>query len=141
MEDNNNNSFLGQGWSFPPEFNPYTAEVDLVAEDQDILESLNILLSTNPGERIMLPQYGIGIRQAVFQTIDQSLVTYLEHIIRMGIVKFETRIELNAVNVDVADVNQGVLYITVDYTVRKTNTRSNMVYPFYLEEGTNIPKS
>lgn len=138
MTEDDNKSFLGRGWSFPPEFNPYSAEVEMVAEDKDIHESLQILLSTNPGERTMLPQYGIGIRQAVFEQLNQSLVTYLEHIIRMGIVKYETRIELLAVKVEEGDINSGVLYITIEYVVRLTNTRSNMVYPFYLEEGTNI---
>lgn len=131
-------SFLGTGWAFPPEFNKKANDVKLVSEEDDIRESLSILLSTSPGERIMQPSYGCGLRSMIFESISEGSVTELKDIVERAILFFEPRVTLNAVNVDTERVYDGVLEIILDYTVRATNSRSNMVYPFYFKEGTNI---
>jgi phage baseplate assembly protein W len=131
-------SFLGTGWAFPPEFNKKTNDVKLVSEEEDIQESLHILLSTSPGERIMQPSYGCGLRSMTFESLSESTVTELKDIVERAILFFEPRITLNAVRVDTERVYDGVLEIILDYTVKTTNSRSNMVYPFYFKEGTNI---
>ena len=131
-------SFLGTGWAFPPEFNKKTNDVKLVSEEEDIQESLHILLSTSPGERIMQPSYGCGLRSMTFESLSESTVTELKDIVERAILFFEPRITLNAVRVDTERLYDGVLEIILDYTVKTTNSRSNMVYPFYFKEGTNI---
>jgi phage baseplate assembly protein W len=132
------NSFLGLGWAFPPEFNKGAQGVKIVSESHDIQESLNILLSTFPGERVMQPTYGCELRTMVFETINESTVTALKDIIERAILFFEPRITLDEIHLETSAMEDGLLTILLEYTVRATNTRSNMVYPFYFNEGTGI---
>lgn len=131
-------SFLGEGWAFPPEFSKATKESKLIAEDDDIKESLYILLSTSPGERVMHPSYGCGIKSLVFDNVTESRITILKDMITKSILFFETRISLNSVDINTDQINDGVLLVNIFYTIRTTNNRSNMVYPYYFIEGTNI---
>lgn len=133
-----NNSFLGVGWAFPPEFNKGARDVKTVSESRDIQESLNILLSTFPGERVMQPTYGCELRTMVFETINESTITALKDIIERAILFFEPRITLDEIHLETDAMEHGLLTILLEYTVRETNTRSNMVYPFYFNEGTDI---
>lgn len=132
--------FLGVGWGFPPQFQRQAGqtEVKMVAEEEDIRESLMILLSTRPGERIMQPAYGCGLHSMVFETVNETTVTEIRDLIERAILFYEPRINLEAVEVEMEDVYEGRLDIRLDYTVRQTNTRSNMVYPFYFLEGTHV---
>lgn len=132
------NSFLGRGWSFPPEFNRQARQVTMVSREEDIRQSLIILFSTSPGERIMQPAYGCGLNAMVFETINESTVTEIKDIIERAVLFFEPRIILNAVELDDSQIYNGLLKIRLEYTVRSTNSRSNMVYPFYFREGTQI---
>ena len=131
-------SFLGTGWSFPPEFNGTTRDVQTVSKEDDIQQSLYILFSTTPGERVMQPSYGCDLRSMVFENITESAVTAIRDIIEKAVLFFEPRIDLNSVDLNTGQIKEGILNILVDYTIRATNTRSNMVYPFYFQEGTNI---
>ena len=131
-------SFLGTGWSFPPEFNGTSKDVRTVFAEDDIQQSLYILFSTTPGERVMQPGYGCDLRSMVFENITESTVTAIKDIIEKAVLFFEARIDLNFIDLDTGQIEQGILNILVDYTVRATNTRSNIVYPFYFQEGTNI---
>lgn len=132
------NTFLGTGWAFPPEFDKLTKENAMVSDEEDIKESLYILISTSPGERVMNPSYGCDIKSRVFDTVTQGMLTVLKDSLTKSILFFETRIKLNFIDIDTSDMTDGVLYITIDYTVRTTNNRSNMVYPYYFIEGTNV---
>jgi phage baseplate assembly protein W len=137
MANGSNSSFLGTGWGFPPEFEPRRKRVRLVSEDEDIRESLWILLSTNPGERVMLPAFGCGLRARVFDSVTESMITEVRDLVERAILFFEPRIILHSVEVLVRDALGGIIDINITYTVRTSNTRSNMVYPFYFLEATN----
>jgi phage baseplate assembly protein W len=132
--------FLGVGWGFPPQFQRQAGQIGakMVAEEEDIRESLLILLSTRPGERIMQPAYGCGLHAMVFETVNESTVTEIRDLIERAILFYEPRINLEGIEVEMQDVYEGRLDIRIDYTVRQTNTRSNMVYPFYFIEGTHV---
>ncbi|MGZ8218810.1 GPW/gp25 family protein [Methylomagnum sp.] len=132
------NSFLGRGWGFPPTFDAASSGVRMVEADADIRQSLGILFSTLPGERIMLPRYGCPLHALVFEGVNDTLVTQLETLLADAILYFEPRIRVDAINVSQHAHADGLLLIELDYTVIQTNTRSNMVYPFYLLEGTNV---
>ncbi len=129
--------FLGRGWSFPPRFNPRTQQAEMVSEVEDIEESLRILFSTDPGERVMLPAYGCGLRRMVFENFNEQALTSLKDMIRKAILFFEPRILLHRVDATMADALEGQLLIHVDYSIRTTNTRHNLVYPLYLHQATN----
>jgi phage baseplate assembly protein W len=134
-------SFLGTGWAFPPSFGHHAhgGGAVMADEEQDIHESINIILSTVPGERIMHPSFGCGIKAHVFDEINESMVTEMRDAIERAILFFEPRITVNLIAMDQSDAVAGRLDIRIDYTIRGTNTRSNMVYPFYFLEGTNVP--
>ena len=131
-------SFLGTGWSFPPEFSKVQKGVKMVSEDEDINESLRILLFTAPGERLMHPTYGCGLKSFVFENMSESTVVEIKDDIERAVLFFEPRISLNDVVVDDSKIYEGKVRIELDYTVRATNSRRNVVYPFYFREGTNI---
>ena len=130
-------SFLGTGWGFPPEFSRKEGAVRMVSGAQDIDESLRILLATVPHERIMQPAYGCGMKKHVFDTISETTLTLLKDAIERAVLHFEPRIDLDAVDVDERGAMEGVLVIHLHYTIRTTNSRSNLVYPFYFREATN----
>lgn len=131
-------SFLGSGWGFPPEFNKRSGAVRMVAGEEDIEESLRILMATKPRERVMQPDYGCGLKSLVFENIDSSSLTLIRDAIRRAVLFFEPRIDLDEIEIDEGRAYEGLLYIKLNYTVRATNSRSNLVYPFYFLEGTNI---
>lgn len=133
-------AFLGTGWSFPPEFHKHGGKVGLkaVSDEEDIRESLNILLSTMPGERIMQPDYGCRLKAMVFESINESTVTQISDVIERAILFFEPRITLDSIEVEADDLYEGRIDIKLAYTIRTTNTRSNIVYPFYFIEGSQV---
>lgn len=140
-QDMENSSFLGTGWSFPPEFNRAGKQNKMVSNEEDIRQSLTILLGTKPGERIMQPTFGCGIHKYVFENYDESLATVMKEAIRIAILYFETRIKLDGINIDQSQTFNGILLFEIEYTIKATNSRTNMVFPFYLLEGTNISEN
>lgn len=131
-------AFLGKGWKFPPEFRKGFSPTVLVQEEEDIREGLRILLSTRPGERVHRYDFGCGIHRFVQEEMTLTNQTLLKEVIRQAILLFEPRVTLNEIRFNMENAEEGVIYISLDYTVRRTNSRSNMVYPFYLREGTNL---
>lgn len=132
-----NSAFLGTGWAFPPRFSSTNQQVILSKAQEDIRQSLTILLSTAPGERIMHPDFGCKINRFMFAELTQTTLTEMEFEIRQAILLFESRIDLLTINL-IPDPMQGRLMIELEYLIVTTNTRDNMVYPFYLQEGTLI---
>ena len=132
------NSFLGTGWAFPPSFESRTGGATLVSAEEDIRQSLRILFGTRPGERVMQPTYGCDLKSMVFEEITDSTVTDIKDIIERAVLFFEVRITLHAVEIDESDWLDGVLRLVLDYTIRTTNTRSNLVFPLYLREGSGV---
>jgi len=129
-------SFLGKGWAFPPAFDRDEAGVEMVSARTDIRQSLYILLTTIPGERVMLPDYGCAIHDHVFDGVGETLYSYLRTHIEHAVLFYEPRIVLEKVDFHVGDFREGVLDITLVYTIIQTNTRNNLVIPYYLKEGT-----
>ncbi len=135
-----NNDFLGTGWSFPPTFSRLSYSVEMVSDEKDIHESLWVLFSTQLGERVMVPQYGSTLTQMVFRTLNTTLTTQLKNAVWQAILNWEPRITVDSIDVDVDSTSYGIALVGVAYTIRRTNTRSNMVYPFYYAEAT-IPSN
>jgi uncharacterized protein len=127
--------FLGTGWSFPPTFDNQSGAVVMVSEQTDVAQSLEILLSTRPGERIMHPRFGCNLDVLVFEPITTSLIAFVKEMIRTAILYYEPRISVDSINISTAEIHDGLVLIELNYTVLATNSRYNLVYPFYLEEG------
>jgi phage baseplate assembly protein W len=132
-------SFLGRGWSFPPAFSRGAAAVEMVSGPQDIQQSLQILLSTRPGERVMVAEYGCDLSRFVFENVTTTLLTRIADMVERAIILWEPRIRVDHVTTEVDPAEPALIQIDVAYTVRATNTRSNFVYPFYLREATIAP--
>ena len=131
-------SFLGTGWSFPPSFDTTTNSVLMTSDEADIQLSLNILLSTRKGERVMVPDYGCNLNEMLFEPMTTTFKTYIGEMIKTAILYYEPRIDLKSVQVDDSQETSGIILIIIDYSVSATNSRFNFVYPYYKNEGTEI---
>lgn len=133
-------SFLGRGWSFPPTFSKATRSVVLTADEEDIRKSLEILLSTSVGERFLQPGYGCNMEDYLFEPINATIETSMRLTVRNAILRYEPRIRLQGVRLDSSHITEGRVDIVVEYDIITTNSRFNLVYPFYLSEAnTKMP--
>ncbi len=133
-----NKAYLGTGWSFPPNFDKDSSTITMVSAEKDIEQSLEILLSTSLGERVMQPDYGCNLKDYQFESMDNSLIGFLKDLVERAILFYEPRIKLERVDITEAEsfeLIQGILRITVHYEIEGTNTRYNYVYDFYLREA------
>ena len=128
-------SFLGRGWSFPPTFADQGRGVRMAEAEEDIRQSLHVLLSTGLGERVLRPTFGWQRDALLFEPLSTSFATLVKREIETAILYFEPRIELNRVSFETLPDTGGRLDIRLNYPVRATNTRSNLVFPFYLDEA------
>ncbi|MCB0594632.1 MAG: GPW/gp25 family protein [Lewinellaceae bacterium] len=133
--DTTNAPFLGSGWQFPPEFSPGGADVAMASGIEDIVQSLEILLGTHLGERIMAEDYGSSLDEYLFEEIRPSVINEIREMITEAVLYYEARIELNQVDIDQSRAGEGLLQIRLDFTVVASNSRFNMVYPFYINEA------
>lgn len=128
--------FLGRGWSFPPRFEAGTV---LMSEDeQDIHESLQILFGTRPGERFLQPKFGLDMSELLFEPLSTTLRNLLEDRIRVALLVYEARIVVHELRVDDSRALEGLLLIALEYSVRSTNARFNLVYPYYLGDANEV---
>ena len=130
-----NKSYLGRGWAFPPRFIKEKG-VQMVSQEEDIEQSLHILFSTAPGQRIFRFDFGCPIDKWAFQDMGLTTRTLVADSIHQAILYYEPRISVEKVEVTIKGAEEGVLFIHVAYVIHQTNTRSNMVYPYYFKEGT-----
>lgn len=133
-------AFLGVGWGFPPSFSLIDAGVGMTAGEDDIRDSLRILFSTRPGERLMQPDYGCDLESMAFSTLTPQVEGEINEMLSRAILLWEPRIDLLDISLEEEPL-EGRLLITIDFLVRRTNTRSNLVYPFYLREATLSPQA
>jgi phage baseplate assembly protein W len=129
-------AFLGRGWKFPVGVNTASGRIAMSESEQDIRESIRIILATAPGERVMRPDFGCGIHDLVFSTISSATVGLFESRLREAIIKWEPRVEVLQVDISTREASNGKLEIQLTCRVRDTNSEFNMVFPFYLTEGT-----
>jgi uncharacterized protein len=129
-------AFLGRGWSFPPAFSRGGDDVEMVSNAEDIQQSLRILLGTTRGERVMQESFGCDLQALLFEEGDQWLMSRIERTVRDAISVHEPRITLEDVKITGQDVRAGTLSVSIRYMIRGTNSRFNMVFPFYLTEAT-----
>ena len=128
-------AFLGRGWAMPVALDPRTGLVATVAYEEDIRQSILIILETAPGERVMRPNFGCGIHELVFAAVDSTTLQRVRSTVEEALRRCEARIEVLGVNVDDAATSEGKLLVEVEYRVRKTNQLGNLVFPFYFREG------
>jgi phage baseplate assembly protein W len=98
----------------------------------DPKQAIELILGTAPGERPMRPEFGCGVHDFVFDSIDASTIGKMENAIRDALDHWEPRVVVETVEFDLSDVDEGRLMIDIGYRIRVTNTIRNLVYPFYV---------
>lgn len=134
--------FLGVGWGFPlaaklpPDTEKTKGKRIAVAEyEESVRQSIRIILSTSKGERVMRPDFGCGLFELVFEPNSAGTRGMAEHHVSEALLLWEPRIDVLQVKATASGDRDEILLISIDYRVRTTDNRFNMVYPFYLERG------
>ena len=127
-------AFLGVGWAFPPHVTP-DGRTASAAYEEDVRQAIVIIMSTNPGERVMRPDFGAGLNTFVFESLSATTLARVQVRVREALIAWEPRIDVLDVLVMPRGAPPNILSIEVAYRVRATNTLQNLVYPFYLQEG------
>jgi uncharacterized protein len=134
-------SFLGTGWGFPPTFRREWYGVEMLSGEEDIRSSIYIILQTLTGERVMLPNFGCNLQPYVFEPMNVPNIAMIEKIVKEALVYHEPRIIVDElVSTPHQDKEPAWLEINISYRIITTNTRYNYVFPFYMNEATNIEK-
>lgn len=133
MAAQDDKAFLGRGWSFPLRA-AADGEIAMAEAEEDIRQSIRIILGTNHGERVMRPGFGAGLQRLVFEPMNTATLALAKHRVEEALITWEPRIDSITVKVS-AEPDLGRLLIDVTYRMRSTNTFYNLVYPFYLLEG------
>jgi phage baseplate assembly protein W len=128
-----NKTFLGVGWSFP--VNTSGGQADMVRYEEDIRQSILIILLTNNGERVMRPTFGAGLNKFLFEPVNPTTLAALQTRVHDSLIDWEPRIDVLAVEVTPSPKSLSTVLIDISYRVRATNSVGNLVYPFYLGEG------
>ena len=128
-------AFLGVGWSFPVTPDVAAQDVARAEYEEDIRQAIRIILETNPGERVMRPDFGSGLLAMVFEPVNFTTRALVKQRVEQALVVWEPRIDVREVTVTVNGSARNRLDIDIGYQVRATNTFYNLVYPFYLQEG------
>ncbi len=135
MTDPQTLEFLGTGWSFPPEFGPNGSDVVMVSGLEDIRQSLDIILATGLRERLWHDDFGADLNAFLFEEIDQHLISQIKRRLGDALLYHEPRIAVQQIDITQSADEIGLLLINVIFSIPNTNSRYNMVYPFYINEG------
>lgn len=133
--------FLARGWSFPPAFDPFAGGAVMREAEEHIKQSIRLILSIMPGERPMVPDFGCNLLRYAFAPVDVTMATRIELEVQRALLRFEPRIVVDQVTAVPGDASgQRVIVITVAYTIRSTNRRDNVVFPYHCHESAGVPE-
>ena len=127
--------FMGRGWAYPFRIEPASGRIATAADEEDVRQSILIILKTAKGERVMRPDFGCGIHNLVFAAIDTALLAQVKRDVEDALRNYEARIAVTGVQARAGNLLDGQLIIEIDYRVRQTNQPGNLVFPFYFREG------
>lgn len=131
----NDRAFLGVGWHFPPEVDKATGRVRTAEYDDDIAEAIRLILLTRKGERVMRPDFGSLLHMFIFENDSLSTLSRLAQDVKSSLTLWEPRVK--DIEVDASAGDAGFINLSISYTVRTTNNPYNMVFPFYVKEGSH----
>ena len=131
-------AFLGRGFSFPPKVDPVTGKFIMCSGEEDIRQSIYMILMTRRNERAMMPDFGCNLHDYVYELPDDVSLSLLNSEVLSALTQWEPRIIDVALGIDASDILNGKLMLEISYTVRATNNPGNLVFPYYLYEGTGM---
>ncbi|HAA11563.1 MAG TPA: hypothetical protein DCE41_07630 [Cytophagales bacterium] len=129
--------FIGTGWSFPPAFGPQGAMVEMTSGEQEIYQSLEVLINTLLGERVLVQDFGCAVQNYVFEALTDTLLNEIRGNIKRALVLYESRVDFTQIQVTQDPDELGKVIISIEYTMPDSNSRYNLVYPYYLAEADN----
>jgi phage baseplate assembly protein W len=129
------NAFLGRGWKFPIQVDETTGQIMMSDSEEDISEAIRLIIGTNRGERVMRPDFGSNVHNFLFGLTDSTTLSLLESNVKDAIRNWEARVKDIEVEAVLDKAENGKLLINVKYVIRSTNNQYNLVFPFYIHEG------
>lgn len=132
MIENTSKTFLGSGLSFPLRVDAM-GRLELVSADQDIQQSIAIILGTRPGERVMRPEFGCDVSDLIFEPRDAILVGKIRSSVTRALARWEPRIEVIDVSPALDAESDGRVLVTIEYQIKATHDQRSIVYPFFIE--------
>jgi phage baseplate assembly protein W len=127
-------AFLGVGWAFPVSLEP-DGQIAMASYEDDVAQAIRIILGTNPGERLMRPDFGAGLNAFVFEPLNTTTIEMLKKQVGDALVDWEPRIDVQQLSVTMDPDQRNKLALNITYRVRASNSLSNLVYPFFFQEG------
>ena len=131
MENNQNKIVLGTGLAFPVQTNA-RGEIELVSGEKDIQQSIQIILGTRPGERVMRPTFGCRVHDLLFEPRDATTSSLIKKYVEDALSFWEPRIQILAVSTSISDEMDGAILVEIDYQIKATHDTRSIVYPFFL---------
>jgi len=131
MSSDNQKTILGTGLAFPIQTNP-RGEIQLVSSDLDITQSIQIILGTHPGERVMRPTFGCRVHEMMFEPRDATTMSLIKKYVDEALQLWEPRIQVFAINTQSSDEQDGAIFVEIEYQVKATHDTRSIVYPFFL---------
>lgn len=128
------NAFLGNGWKFPVMADKVTGDIKECSYEDNIRESIYLIVMTKKGERVMRPDFGCDIHQYMFASLDYTTLTMMKHAVKEALLKWEPRITDVGIEINDRIQEENAVQIKITYRVRTTNNPFNLIFPFYLEE-------
>jgi phage baseplate assembly protein W len=122
--------FIGTGWAFPMAVNA-TGGIAMARREHELEQAMRLILSTYPGERPMRPEFGCRLRDFVFESATDETGARLAYEVRQSLIRWEARVDIQAVDVVPDPIDRNLLFIDIKYAVKSTNDRRNLVFPFY----------
>ena len=123
--------FIGKGIMFPLRVDQ-SGSIAMTSGVDDLDSSIRMVLATAPGERLMRPRFGCRIWELLFEPINANTMGLMSVAVRDALGQWEPRIAVEDVVISPDEAAQGRVHIHITYTVRTTNDRRNLVYPFYV---------
>lgn len=127
-------AFLGKGWGFPitKEDELRTVSFNTATYEDSVKQSIHIILGTRPGERVMNPDFGSHLWDITFEPNNQTIFTEIRHKVHKSLTAWEPRITVESIDIETDPQRQELIKIVITYSINKTNTVHNLVYPFYV---------
>jgi uncharacterized protein len=130
-------SFLGAGWAFPIDVES-GGGIALCRDEENIRQSIKLILGTAVGERVMNPSFGCRVHDYVFYPNDASTAALVTYYVKEALKKWEPRIDSLQVNAYPDPTSENTMLISIDFRVIRTNNTDNLVFPFYLRREQDL---
>jgi len=138
--ENKDLNYLGKGWGFPPQITLTDLDVVLtmVSDEEDIEQAIRIILSTQLGERVFRRDFGVDKKDWLFSSISNTFLSMVRDAVEEAIYKNEPRVVPFDITVSQSTIDSAKIDIEINYLIKETNSRKNLVYPFYINENNGI---